>query len=250
MMIQWDVTIPELSGEMTRRVYVYLPDYYDEDPQRRFPVMYMFDGHNVFYDADATYGKSWGMDSFMTWTRKPLIIVAVECNQQGRRLNEYSPVTFQNEELGLVRGQGKVYMDWLVKTLKPEIDKTYRTLPDREHTILAGSSMGGLMALYGVSCYNRVFSRGACLSPSLWVEPSKIYNLIARANIKNDTCLYMDYGSVEMGSHAASADALISMAQLLLKKRVNLTFRVVPGGTHCEACWEQSVPVFFDCLGL
>lgn len=250
MMIQWDVTIPELSGEMTRRVYVYLPDYYDEDPQRRFPVMYMFDGHNVFYDADATYGKSWGMDSFMTWTRKPLIIVAVECNQQGRRLNEYSPVTFQNEELGLVRGQGKVYMDWLVKTLKPKIDGTYRTLPDREHTILAGSSMGGLMALYGVSCYNRVFSRGACLSPSLWVEPSKIYNLIARANIKNDTCLYMDYGSVEMGSHAASADALISMAQLLLKKRVNLTFRVVPGGTHCEACWEQSVPVFFDCLGL
>ena len=141
-------------------------------------------------------------------------------------------------------------MDWLVKTLKPYIDANYRTLPDRDNTLIAGSSMGGLMALYGVCCYNKVFRRGACLSPSLWVDPIKMYNLIARANIKNDTTIYMDYGSREMTNHEGSPDALISMTHLLLKKRVNLTFRIVPDGTHSEASWEQSIPVFMDCLGL
>jgi predicted alpha/beta superfamily hydrolase len=212
--------------------------------------MYMFDGHNVFFDSEATYGKSWGMYNFMTWTRKPLIIVAVECNQQGQRLSEYAPITYENKEHGYIRGRGKAYMDWMVKTLKPYIDANYRTLPDRENTLIAGSSMGGLMALYGVACYNKVFQRGACLSPSLWVDPSKVYNLIARANIKNDTTIYMDYGSEEIGNHEGSADALISMSHLLLKKRVNLTFRIVPRGTHSEASWERQIPVFMDCLGL
>ena len=141
-------------------------------------------------------------------------------------------------------------MNWLVNELKPYIDATYRTLPDRKNTIIAGSSMGGLMALYGVTCYNKVFQRAAVLSPSLWVDPSKLYNLVARANMKFDTTIYMDYGSDEMGNHEGSADALISMATLLLKKRANLTFRIVPGGTHCEASWEQQIPVFMDCLQL
>ena len=250
MFEKWDVTILALTGDAPRNAYIYLPDYYDEAPDRRFPVMYMFDGQNVFFDSDATYGKSWGMYNFMTWTRKPLIIVAVECNQFGERFNEYAPVTYENQEHGYVKGKGWLYMNWLVNELKPYIDANYRTLPDRENTIVAGSSMGGLMALYAVSCYNRVFQRAACLSPSLWVDPSKIYNLIARANIRNDTTIYMDYGSDEINNHEGNADALISVSQLLFKKRVNLTMRIVPGGTHCEASWEQQIPVFMDCLGL
>lgn len=251
MVTIWHVTIPQLTGDKTRRAYIYLPDYYDADPGRRFPVMYMFDGHNVFFDADATYGKSWGMNSFMSWTRKPLIIVAVECNHDGNgRLEEYSPIHFSNATVGDICGKGPIYMDWLIHTLKPSIDSTFRTLPDREHTILCGSSMGGLMALYGAAAFNDVFQRAACLSPSLWIAPGKIVELIARADIKNDTCIYMDYGSLEIYNHASSAEALISVAHLLLTKRVNLAFRIVPGGTHSEASWEQQVPIFMDCLGL
>ena len=141
-------------------------------------------------------------------------------------------------------------MNWLVNELKPYIDANYRTLPDRKNTIIAGSSMGGLMALYGVTCYNKVFQRAALLSPSLWVAPSKLYNMVARANMKFDTTIYMDYGSEEMFNHDGSDDALISMTTLLLKKRANLTFRIVPGGTHSEASWEQQIPVFMDCLKL
>ncbi len=246
----WDVAIPELSGDKTRRVYLYLPDYYDDD-DRRYPAMYMFDGHNVFFDSDATYGKSWGMNSYMSWTKTPLIIVAVECNHEGNsRLSEYSPLDFENSTLGKIEGKGKTYMDWLVWTLKPQIDREYRTLPDREHTIICGSSMGGLMSLYATVCYNKIFQRAACLSPSLWIDPEKVMDMIATSRIRNDTCIYMDYGSKEIFNHDDSPEALISLSHALLMKRVNLTFRIVPGGTHSEASWEQQIPIFMECLGL
>ena len=135
----WKEKIPKLSGDAERRVYLYLPDSYEKEPDRRYPVMYMFDGHNVFFDSDATYGKSWGMYDYMNKSGKQLIIVAVECNHQGNsRLQEYSPINFENATLGKMKGKGRVYMNWLVNTLKPSIDAQYRTLPDRLNTIICG----------------------------------------------------------------------------------------------------------------
>lgn len=251
MVIKWDVTIPKLSAEMTRKAYIYLPASYKKNTDNRYPVMYMFDGHNVFFDEDATYGKSWGMKRYMDQSKKQLIIVAVECNHTGNsRLQEYSPIHFENSVMGKMKGKGSVYMNWLVNTLKPYIDANYRTLPDRKNTIICGSSMGGLMALYGVTAYNHIFQRAACLSPSLWVSSGKVLEMVARAHIRRDTCIYMDYGSEEMANHVASAEALISTSHLLLTKRVNLAFRIVPGGTHSEASWEKQIPIFMECLGL
>ena len=251
MVKKWKVTIPKLTGDKERRAYIYLPASYYKDKTRRYPVMYMFDGHNVFFDSDATYGKSWGMNKYMNNAKKELIIVAVECNHEGNgRIVEYSPMNHENSSMGKIRGKGRVYMNWLVGTLKPYIDEHYRTLPDRCNTIICGSSMGGLMALYGVTVYNHVFQRAACLSPSLWVAPGKVLEIIARAHIRRDTCIYMDYGSEEMFNHAANAEALISTSHLLLTKQVNLAFRIVPGGDHSEASWERQIPIFMDCLGL
>lgn len=251
MVKKWEVRIPKLSGDMTRRVYLYLPDSYEKEPDRRYPVLYMFDGHNVFFDEDATYGKSWGMNKYMEESKKQLLIVGVECNHQGdSRLREYSPLNYQNSELGKIKGQGSVYMHWLINELKPFIDENYRTLPDRKNTIIAGSSMGGLMALYGATTFNHVFQRAACLSPSLWVAPGKMLELIARAHIRRDTCIYLDYGALEMFNHAANAEALMSTSHLLLTKRVNLALRIVPNGDHSEASWERQIPIFMDCLGL
>lgn len=250
MILKWDITIPQLSGDQTRRAYVYLPESYDEDPERRYPVMYFFDGHNVFFDEDATFGTSWGMDAYMESSSKELILVGIECNGEGNgRLEEYSPFTFENSELGRIKGRGKQYMHWLIKELKSYIDGNFRTLPDRENTLIAGSSMGGLMALYAVTTFNQVFQRAACLSPSLWVAPGKMLEMIARAHIRRDTCIYLDYGEKEMFNHAANAEALFSTSHLLMTKRVNLTFRIVPGGSHCEASWAKQVPIFMECLG-
>lgn len=250
MILKWDITIPQLSGDQTRWAYVYLPESYDEDPERRYPVMYFFDGHNVFFDEDATFGTSWGMDAYMESSGKELILVGIECNREGNgRLEEYSPFTYENSELGRIKGRGKQYMHWLIKELKPYIDGNFRTLPDRENTLIAGSSMGGLMALYAVTTFNQVFQRAACLSPSLWVAPGKMLEMIARAHIRRDTCIYLDYGEKEMFNHAANAEALFSTSHLLMTKRVNLTFRIVPGGSHCEASWAKQVPIFMECLG-
>jgi len=250
MIIKWELTIPQLSGDQVRRAYVYLPESYDRDPERRYPVMFFFDGHNVFFDEDATFGTSWGMNEYMEGSGKELILVGIECNREGNgRLEEYSPFTFENSELGRIKGRGKQYMHWLIKELKPYIDENFRTLPDREHTLIAGSSMGGLMALYAVTTFNQVFQRAACLSPSLWVAPGKMLEMIARAHIRRDTCIYLDYGEKEMFNHAANAEALFSTGHLLMTKRVNLTFRIVPGGSHCEASWAKQVPIFMECLG-
>lgn len=251
MVKKWNVSIPKLSGDKKRRVYIYLPESYQKNPEKRYPVMYMFDGHNVFFDSDATFGKSWGMNQYMQKSKKQMLVVGVECNHEGNcRLQEYSPFSFENATLGNIKGKGQIYMNWLIKELKPYIDAHYRTLPDRNNTIIAGSSMGGLMALYGACAYNHVFQRAACLSPSLWVNPGKVVQMIAKAQIRKDTCIYMDFGSEEMGNHIANAEAMISTSHLLLTKRVNLAMRIVPGGNHSEASWERQIPIFMDCLDL
>ena len=250
MVKKWYVTIPQLSGNSKRRVYLYLPDSYAKAQEKRYPVLYMFDGHNVFFDADATYGKSWGMKEYMRKSKKQMIIVAVECNHEGNgRLQEYCPYNFDAPQLGHIRGRGATYMNWLVKTLKPYIDANYRTLPDRANTAIAGSSMGGLMSLYAACAFNDVFSRAACLSPSLWVDANRAMQMIAKANLRKDTCIYMDYGSEEMDNHFASAGALMAASNLLLAKQVHLTMRIVPGGNHSEASWEKQIPIFMECLG-
>ncbi len=250
MIKKWKVKIPELSGEMERNAYIYLPDDYATSG-KAYPVLYMFDGHNVFFDEDATYGKSWGMCEYMKSSGKQLIIVAVECNHQGhKRLEEYSPVDFEFPELGMVPGKGKTYMDWMVNTLKPYIDSTYPTLTDRDHTSLAGSSMGGLMALYGVCEYNDVFKKAACISPSFWMSKDKVLDIVTAANIATDSSIYIDYGSLELPNHTSSSEALIAVARLLLTRRVNTVFKIIPGGIHNESSWEKQIPQFMEYLNL
>ena len=203
MIQKWNVTIPELTGNEPRGVYLYLPADYDWSPERHYPVLYMFDGHNVFFDSDATYGKSWGLGEYLDAFQVPLIVAAVECNHHpdNGRLSEYSPYTFYEPDFGHVTGHGRVTMDWFVHTFKPSIDRKYRTLSDRPHTFIAGSSMGGLMSLFALLEYNQVFSRAAALSPSLWVAPDRLARLVRGAEVRSDTVLYMDYGSRELGNH-------------------------------------------------
>ena len=142
------IQIPTLPTKKPRRLYIYTPKGY-EGSEERYPVLYMFDGHNVFYDSHATYGKSWGMKEHLEKSKLPLILVGVECNPEGdNRMSEYAPWDIVWKGKRLFEGRGKLTMDFFVDELKPRIDREYRTLPDREHTLIAGSSMGGLMSLY------------------------------------------------------------------------------------------------------
>ena len=195
----WKVSYPAYTGKEDRNVYVYLPADYDMGEKRRYPVLYMFDGHNAFFDDHATYGKSWGLADYLDKTAAPLIVAAVECNHspENGRLSEYSPYDFDNPHYGKFKGRGDETLDWFINTLKPYIDREFRTLKDRDHTFIMGSSMGGLMSLYAVLKYNKVFSRAACLSPSIWVSEEKLRDLIRNAPVLPDTVVYMDYGSRE-----------------------------------------------------
>lgn len=250
MIDQWELTIPELTGDEPRRAYVYLPDSWEEDHDLRYPVLYMFDGHNVFFDEDATYGKSWGLGEYLDATQTQLIVAAVECNHHpdNGRLSEYSPFTFRTPQFKKVVGRGKLTMDWLTGPFKSEIDREFPTLPGREDTFIAGSSMGGLMSLYALLEYNHIFSRAAALSPSLWVAGGRVESMIRAARVAPGTVLYMDYGSQELANHSGMLRRLSSAAGLLLDKRILLDFRVVPGGEHCEASWERQIPFFMSTL--
>ncbi len=250
MVLKWQVRLPELAGERLRSAYVYLPESYGWDECRRYPVLYMFDGHNVFFDQDATYGKSWGMKEYLDRTQTQLIVAAVECSHSpdNGRLSEYSPYDFADPQLGRFRGLGRETMEWLIHDFKSEIDRQYRTLPDREHTFLAGSSMGGLMSLYGVMEFNHVFSRAGALSPSVWVAPGKLSKLAREAELGRETVIYADYGSEEGRQRPKVAGQLSKLANILESRDVMVTRRIVPGGTHCEACWERQLPFLIPTL--
>ena len=250
MVDEWEIQIPSLTGEKKRKAYVYLPEDYEYNEDKSYPVMYMFDGHNLFYDSEATFGKCWGLKDYLDKTGTQVIIAAVECNHEGNlRLSEYSPVDFEFRNVGKIKGRGKKYMDWLVRVFKPYIDSHFRTLSDRKNTAIGGSSMGGLMTVYALAKYNKYFSRGAALSPSLWVEGGEIPSFVTGGTFGKDSVLYMDYGSKEFKNHAVQKQVFGDTCAALIQKNVLLTSRIVPGGTHSEASWEKCIPFFMNALG-
>ena len=244
----FETTIPQLTGDEERKVYVYVPDEKGE-----YPVLYMFDGQNLFDDEEASYGKSWGLLKYMEESETPLIIVGVECNHHdekekcGGRLSEYSPFNFGDPEWGYIKGRGRKTMNWFVKELKPYIDANYPTLPEREYTFISGSSMGGLMTLYAMCSYGKYFSRGAALSPSIGFAPDKVLGMIEKTRFRRGTVLYMDYGEREIG-YMNTREVYGKVAAALVNKKVLLESRIVPGGEHNEASWEKQVPFFMDVL--
>ncbi len=250
MVKKWKIAIEPLTQKKRRFAYVYLPKSYAHNRRKRYPVLYMFDGHNVFFDEDATYGKSWGLLDFLDQNHVEIIVAAIECNHSPDhgRLREYSPYDFYEEGIGFINGQGSVTMDWIVQSFKPLIDRRYRTLPDREHTFIAGSSMGGLMSVFALLHYNHIFSRAAALSPSLWIDPKQAQYMVRCAHPLPDTVLYMDYGELEMKRHRRMQSSFGKMCTMLLEKGILLDARIVPGGEHCEASWEAQIPFFLNTL--
>lgn len=240
-----------------RPLHIYLPDDY-EATEARYPVMYFFDGHNLFSDADATYGKSWGFCEFFSRWEKPMIVVGMECGHEGReRLVEYCPYHFSGPFWGDLRGEGDATIRFMVEELKPMIDRELRTYAFREATGIGGSSMGGLMSLYAGIRYNRVFSKAACVSSAISPCMDDLRAQIARDGIDADTRFYLSWGTVEAGGTAADqADDMrselarcnVEIAQRLEEKGARVHLRCMQGGRHCEADWEKLVPEFMDFL--
>ncbi len=251
MIKKWSMSYPAVNGVEQRRAYVYLPTMYEAEPERRYPVLYMFDGQNVFFDEDATYGKSWGVADYLDYTDTPLIVAAVECNAgaNNERLVEYSPYRFDDLTYGHFDGKGQATMSWFIHRFKPLIDQNFRTLPDRANTFIGGSSMGGLMSLYALLQYNDTYSRAAALSPSIWVAPDKLSGLVGRAKLTLARCCTWTTAPGRWATTKVSADSFcLETCSKMMIRGIHLTSRIVPGGTHSEASWEKQLPFVFHTL--
>jgi len=234
-----------------RTIHMYLPNDYDKS-QERYPVLYMYDGHNLFCDEDATYGKSWGLKEFLDHYDKKLIVVGMECNHEGHeRLNEYCPYDVVHSYFGDIQGKGDLLMRWVIDELKPFIDEHYRTIPFRECTMIGGSSMGGLMALYTVVVYNQYFSKAACLSSAIGFCFHEIKEDIMKHELMSDTRIYMDWGSEEARDKinlAYTTFRHLELSHLLVTKGVMTYPYLIVNGKHNEATWEKQVPIFMNYL--
>lgn len=241
-----------------RPLHIWLPDDYFES-RERYPVMYFFDGHNLFSDQDATYGKSWGLKAFLEGWGKKLIVVGIECGHEGQeRLSEYLPyMADQDSYFAEYHPLGGQTMRWIVNELKPMIDAEYRTIPFRECTGIAGSSMGGLMALYAVVRYNRWFSKAGCISSAVGFCMKPLMKDMEEHPMSPDTRIYLSWGTNEAwGLKRKDREDKSSKTYHWNKKiaakaeadGAAAMLRCQVGGGHCEADWEKLVPEFMNFL--
>jgi len=230
--------MPQLGRQ--RRIWIYLPANYDAS-NRKYPVIYMHDGQNLFDDYTSGYGE-WGIDEMLDAmpVNEQCIVVGID-HGGDYRITEYDPY---DSKYG--KGRGDDYVDFLAKTLKPYIDKNYRTESDARHTTIAGSSMGGLISAYAVFKYPDVFGNGGIFSPSFWIAPD-IYKYAEQKKFNKNIRLYFVCGDSE-------GDDMVSdmqkMAELLLARGVNSNepVVVVPGAKHNEKQWHSDFPAFYKWL--
>lgn len=241
-----------------RPLHIWLPDDYGSS-DRRYPVMYFFDGHNLFTDEDATYGKSWGMKGFLEGWEKEMIIVGIECGHEGEeRLSEYLPYPAnKGSHFDRFEPMGEATMEWIVGEIKPVIDREYRTIPFRECTAIGGSSMGGLMALYAAAHYNRWFSKAACVSTAMGFCMRPLMSDLRRSAISPDTRVYLSWGTREAwciknpdreDRSSKTCGWNRRAAEYLESTGAAVCLRCQVGGGHCEADWEKLVPEFMNFL--
>lgn len=236
------------AGE-NRRIHLYLPEEYDRS-EERYPVLYMFDGHNLYYDSDATFGKSLGLKDFLDHWGKKLIVVGIECSSQDlQRVHEYCPYPIHSGIYGQVNGRGDQTVAWMVKELKPFIDRSYRTWPFRESTAIAGYSMGGMLALYTVLRYNTWFSKAAVISPSI-VPAMDAFRQEVRDKLFADTRIFFSWGTGEYAPdyNQLVASCILEVEREVQKQGVRTYLFCQPGGQHNEASWEHQVPTWMQFL--
>jgi len=228
--------MPQLKR--TRRVWIYLPEEYSKEPAKRYPVLYMQDGQNLFDDTTSFAGE-WGIDEYMDHLTKDQCIVVAIDHGGDKRMTEYNP--YDNKKFG--KGEGKKYIDFLVKTLKPFIDKNYRTLPEMQNTGIAGSSMGGLISLYAILQYPQVFGKAGIFSPSLWITDNKIFTDIKKKAKNTNSLIYLYGGKAEGGQMVVDLIKAADTFHGRTKGKIITAIR--DEGQHNEARWRLEFPAFY-----
>ena len=233
------IAAPQLDRLKTIRIY--LPVDY-ENSTEKYPVLYMHDAQNLF-DTTTAFSGEWQVDEFLDAQKGQKVIVVGIDHGNEKRISELTP--FANEKYG--GGNADAYLEFIVNTLKPHIDASYRTLSARENTAIIGSSLGGLVSFYAAVKYPEIFGKAGVFSPSFWFS-DKIYDYAEASEIKPYSRFYFLGGTSEDES---LVEKLQQMEALLLKKgfpKENLRLKIVEGGTHSETFWSREFPEAFQWL--
>lgn len=238
-----DFTLPQLQRK--RRIWIFLPPDYAFS-QKRYPVLYMHDGQNLFDNSTSSFGE-WRVDESLNeaFNRGDYgcIVVGID-NGSDKRLDEYSP--WKNPEYG--GGEGKAYLDFITQTLKPFVDATYRTLPGCETTGIMGSSMGGLISQYALSEAPEVFCRVGVLSPAFWFARQALLDEVRAHPKQNPSKVYFLAGGDEPDY---VEEDIIKVGNALLStgfQPQDIYMTVPPDGQHSEWFWSREFPAAYTWL--
>lgn len=227
-------TIKAPQLHTTKKIWIYLPKNYNA-VKKKYPVIYMHDAQNLF-DAKTSFVGEWNLDEKLDSLNAQVIVVGIEHGNE-KRIDELTP--YKNAKYG--GGNADNYLDFIIKTLKPEIDTKYRTKTNTRNTAIMGSSLGGLVSYYAILKYPKVFGKAGIFSPSFWFNRKEIVELTEKTP-KLKTKIYFLCGDNE-GDSDVIAD-LNKIEGLVNKKRckcLHLTQKtIVKGGQHNEKLWRDS----------
>jgi enterochelin esterase-like enzyme len=233
-----------------RDLIVYLPPGYHEQAQRRFPVLFLQDGQNLFDGATAFIpGMDWHVGQTADYgiqagLVEPLIIVGIY-NAGKQRLGEYTPTRMPK----LGGGRANRYAKFLLEEVRPFLLGNYRVLSGAENTGIGGSSLGGLVSLYLGLRLPHVFGKIAALSPSVWWNQRVILRFADTAPVDLLPRIWLDIGTREGGRIVEDVerfrDILLGKGWRLGR---DLHYQRVEGAQHNEAAWAQRVAPFLQFL--
>ena len=233
--------IPQLNT--TRRIWIYLPPNYKQSG-KKYPVMYLQDGQNLF-DDQTSYAGEWQIDETLNQLFKEgkgeVIVVGID-NGDEKRIEELSP--FKNEKYG--GGKGELYLKFIVETLKPYIDKNYRTKTNRKNTTLGGSSLGGLISVYGAVKYPKIFGNVLAFSPAFWFNSKELNQFIAveQVNLKNQKYYFIQGKHEDEGMDEETLKVINNIKRKKVKPK-NIYFEEDEAGKHNELFWRRVFPAAF-----
>lgn len=229
------IEIPGLKRR--RRIWAHLPSGYDEQPERRFPVVYLHDAQNIFEGWKAPFGVSWEVHNTMrrmgSEGLEQAIIIGIEHGKR-RRAGEFQPLTRQ----GAFAREGNAYADFIANKLKPFVDKKLRTIPWREQTALVGSSMGGLITLYTGMKHQDVFGQLGVFSPSLWAAPA-LFPLVSKVGRHYPMKIYLTVGQKEGIGTVRRTEEMFQTLTYAGFPQHELYLGIRSGERHEEAFWQR-----------
>ena len=221
-----------------RTLRVYLPPGYAKG-DARYPVIYMFDGQNLFDDATSYVGE-WGVDEAMDALARDdglqAVVVGID-HGNAQRVHELIPYW----NLRFVPNAGAGFVDDVVQVVKPYVDANYRTLPDRAHTAIAGSSLGGLAADYTIHRYPAIFGKAGVFSPSYWVSDEAFANA-RKLPLPAGSRVYLFMGGKEGDEAVTNVARMAAILHAQPGGADSVTLHIEPAAEHNEAAWRAEFP--------